>query len=99
MVDLNNFYTLIKNDNVIAHFTANWCGPSKRMDSILNDITKTHSNIKTVSVDIDLVKCIGHEYQIEKLPTFIYFQSGKEIKRITSASKWQLIEFINPIIT
>jgi thioredoxin 1 len=79
----------------ILYFTADWCNPCKKTRPIVEEInreTDTKFQIIDVDSEIELVK----RFEIRSVPTFIFLEDGKEIKRMTGAQTMvQLKDFIN----
>ena len=64
---------------VIADFHADWCGPCKVMDPILQEIEKDWiDKVTFVKVNTDENIEIAREHQIMSIPTFILFKDGKK---------------------
>lgn len=55
---------------------------SKHIFNILNDV-ETKLNIDILCIDIDYFGNLVRRFNIETLPTFIFFANGIETKRIT----------------
>lgn len=78
----------------ILYFTADWCGPCKKIRPLVNGFISDGLNIKII--DVDFEKELVKEFEILSIPTFILFEDEKEIKRMTgSKTKEQLEEFFN----
>jgi thioredoxin 1 len=79
----------------VYYFTADWCNPCKKTRPIVEEInreTDTKFQIIDVDSEIELVK----RFEIRSVPTFIFLEDGKEIKRMTGAQTMvQLKDFIN----
>lgn len=78
----------------IFYFTADWCGPCKRVRPIVEDLIKEGYSFQIIDADseIDLVK----KFEIRSIPTFILLVDNEEKARITGAqTREQLESFIN----
>ena len=81
---------------VLVKFGAEWCGPCKALNSLIDHI-KDDNNV--VSIDIDGTgdeTDIVSEYGIRGIPTVILFENGVEKKRKAGAmSKKDLDELLS----
>ena len=67
---------------VLVDFYAQWCGPCKMMQPVLEDIAgRMEDKIKVAKVDTDRSPRLGAKYQVEALPTLILFNKGEVIER------------------
>lgn len=86
-----DFNNLIQN-RVLVDFYADWCGPCKRLGTILEEI----NDIDILKVNVDLFQNISNKYGVMSIPTLIVFDKGNEIKKsIGFKTKNELLEFIN----
>lgn len=85
-----DFNNLIQN-RVLVDFYADWCGPCKRLGTILEEI----NDIDILKVNVDLFQNISNKYGVMSIPTLIIFDKGNEIKKsIGFRTKNELLEFI-----
>jgi thioredoxin 1 len=78
----------------VFYFTAEWCGPCKKVRPIVEELTKDGYSFQIIDVDIE--KELVKKFEISSVPTFILFKNEKSIKRIFGAqTKSQLENFIN----
>lgn len=80
MLDIQNGFSLVK-------FGATWCGPCKAMDPVLTKLEQEYDNVKIIKIDVDDNPELAKNYKIKAVPTVILFDNGKEIARIASAMK------------
>lgn len=94
----SNFQTDIFEDNklVIVDMWAEWCGPCKMIEPILEEVAKEYSDkIKIVKLNIDHNQETPVKYGVMNIPTLLFFKNGQEIDRIIGAvPKRQLIKKI-----
>ncbi len=68
---------------VVVDFYATWCGPCKRLAPIMEDLAESYkSKVKFVKVDIDNASELANQYQIEGVPTVIFYQGGKVASKV-----------------
>lgn len=85
-----DFNNLIQN-KVLVDFYADWCGPCKRLGTILEEI----NDIDILKVNVDLFQNISNKYGVMSIPTLIIFDKGNEVKKsIGFKTKEELLEFI-----
>lgn len=69
-----------------VEFSAEWCGPCKRMEPTVEKLESEFKSAVFFSVDVDDVPSIAQKYKIRTLPTFLVLKDGQEINRITGVS-------------
>lgn len=70
---------------VLVDFYATWCGPCKQIAVALEEMSKTHPNVKIVKVDVDAQSDLAMEYNISSIPTLILFADGSPAKQVVGA--------------
>ena len=77
----DNLDELIKDGKVLVDFFATWCGPCKMLGQELEDLSSDRTDFKTVKVDVDLNPNLARMYGIMSVPTLMYFNNGKLVKK------------------
>ena len=78
----------------VFYFTADWCGPCKKVRPIVEELTKDGYSFQIIDVDIE--KELVKKFEISSVSTFILFKNEKSIKRTSGVqTKNQLEDFIN----
>jgi len=68
---------------VVVDFYADWCPPCQILHPLLEEISeKYREKIKFTRVNIGESEKIAQDYNINSIPTLVFFKNGKEIKRI-----------------
>lgn len=74
-----NFNKIINSNQLtLVDFYADWCGPCKTMNPILQQ-TKTvvKDKVKIIKVNIDTHKDVATEFMVRSVPTLILFKEGE----------------------
>jgi thioredoxin 1 len=90
---MKNFTEYISGDEVtLVDFYATWCGPCKAMHSELTEYKKIVGNgVRVLKLDVDspVNAAKVNEYQIDSVPTLMFFHKGEVVWRgsgVTSAA-------------
>ena len=79
-----NFDDMLTNIDkpVLVDFYAEWCGPCKMMQPVLQDVALRLENVARVAkVDTDKSPRLGNRFQVEALPTLILFNKGEIVEK------------------
>lgn len=62
---------------VLVDFWAPWCGPCRMMGPIVDEIAEENLELKVCKVNVDEASELAIKYDIESIPTLIYFKNGQ----------------------
>jgi len=79
---------------VIVDFWAEWCGPCKMIEPILNEIaTEQAGKLRIGKLNVDENPDLARRFDVMSIPTLIVFQDGQPKKRLVGAKgKGQLLQ-------
>jgi len=90
------FRDFIAKGDVLVDFFATWCGPCKMMSPIIEELEQDGKiNIPVLKVDVDLFPKLAQIYQIQAIPTLIYFSNGRSLKKnVGFLNDNQILDFL-----
>ncbi len=85
---------------VLLDFSAEWCGPCKRLEPVVKAIaTEYVGRLKVARLDIDRSQAIAVKYGIMSVPTVLFFKEGKVRDQLLGyVPKDKLVEKIDLIL-
>ncbi|CAK5058609.1 unnamed protein product [Meloidogyne enterolobii] len=64
---------------VVIDFFATWCGPCRLMTPKFNKLADEFADPIYVGIDVDEHEHIAANYEINVMPTFVFFKDGKKL--------------------
>tara|TARA_A100001035_G_C27392629_1_gene324983 strand:+ start:156 stop:476 length:321 start_codon:yes stop_codon:yes gene_type:complete len=81
---------------VVVDFGADWCGPCKQLDPILEEIAEENTDkFKVFKINIDENPMVPQKFGVRGIPTIMLFKDGKLIDtKVGSLPKSALANWI-----
>lgn len=76
----------------LKDFYADWCGPCKTQDPILDDIEGDYPDVAFEKVNVDEEQETANEYQVRSLPTLIVENDEGVVDRFVGVTQREDIE-------
>ncbi|WP_394337347.1 thioredoxin [Haloferax marisrubri] len=76
----------------LLDFYADWCGPCKTQDPILDDLEGDYEDVEFVKVDVDEEQDVANQYQVRSLPTLIVENDDGIVDRFVGVTQRDDIE-------
>jgi thioredoxin 1 len=85
---------------VMLDFSAEWCGPCKRLEPIVESIASEYGGrLKVAHLDIDRAQATAMKYGIMSVPTVLFFKRGQVREQVMGyVPKDRLVEKIDSIL-
>jgi thioredoxin 1 len=77
----------------LKDFYADWCGPCKTQDPIIEDIEKDWGDTVTFEkIDVDEEQDVANEYQVRSIPTLVIENDDGIVERFVGVTQREQIE-------
>ncbi|ELZ75216.1 thioredoxin [Haloferax larsenii] len=76
----------------LLDFYADWCGPCKTQDPILDDLEADYEEVSFEKVDVDEKQDVANEYQVRSLPTLIVENDDGIVDRFVGVTQREDLE-------
>jgi thioredoxin 1 len=76
----------------LKDFYADWCGPCKTQDPILDDLKEEYGNVEFEKINVDEEQDVANEYQVRSLPTLIVENDDGIVERFVGVTQAEDIE-------
>ncbi len=76
----------------VFYFTADWCGPCKKVRPIVEEINRDSADIKFRIIDADQEGDLVRKFNISSVPTFIVLEDDEVVFRVSGAQTKENLE-------
>jgi thioredoxin 1 len=76
----------------LKDFYADWCGPCKTQDPILDDLAEEWADVEFEKVNVDEQQDVANEYQVRSLPTLVIENDDGIVERFVGVTQAEDIE-------
>ncbi len=95
--ELTEYSTKNPNKLIVLDFKATWCGPCKAIKPFVEYLSNNYKNVDFYEIDIedDEKANITENFEISKVPTFIYFKNGSVCTQLIGTNKEKIEDNVN----
>ena len=76
----------------LKDFYADWCGPCKTQDPIVEELAEEYPDVDFEKVNVDESQEVANEYQVRSLPTLIVENDDGIVERFVGVTQAEDIE-------
>lgn len=95
-----NFDKVVDSSTILVDFWAEWCGPCKVQDPILDEVAEELNGKALVGkVNVDDNRTLATKYGIMNIPTMILFRNGEKLHHFAGVqSKERIMRALNKFL-
>ncbi|QCJ47083.1 MULTISPECIES: thioredoxin family protein [Haloprofundus] len=76
----------------LKDFYADWCGPCKTQDPILEELEADYADVDFEKVNVDEEQDVANQYQVRSLPTLVVENDEGVVDRFVGVTQREDIE-------
>ncbi|MDH5020504.1 thioredoxin [Halobacterium rubrum] len=77
----------------LKDFYADWCGPCKTQDPILEELEEDYGDAVTFEkIDVDEAEDVANEYQVRSIPTIVVENDDGVVERFVGVTQREQLE-------
>ena len=85
--------TITNNQLVVVDFWAEWCGPCKAMNPIIEELSSIYEKqVLFAKINVDQNPIIPSKYEISSIPTFLIIKNGQIMNSIIGVVTQEIFE-------
>ena len=70
---------------VLLDFWASWCGPSRMLSPVVDEVAEERTDVKVGKVNVDEQPELAGQFGVMSIPTLLVFEQGKLVRQAVGA--------------
>ncbi|MEF8783598.1 MAG: thioredoxin [Haloarculaceae archaeon] len=79
-VDDETFEEAVSDGLVILDFWAEWCGPCKALEPVIEELVEEYPRLRVAKIDADDNEAAMDNFGVRSIPTMILFKHGEPVE-------------------
>src|SRR6266852_6180099 len=100
-INETNFESEVINSThpVLVDFWADWCGPCKMLAPVIEELAAEQAGrVRFAKVDVEKNRALAERFDIQSIPTLLYFVNGKVRQQTVGlASKQEILSTLDSL--
>ena len=76
----------------LKDFYADWCGPCKTQDPILEELEEDWDSVTFEKIDVDEAEDVANQYQVRSIPTIVVENDDGVVERFVGVTQREQLE-------
>ena len=74
-------------ETVLIDFSADWCGPCRQMDPVVQELSGLGYPVRKVNIDHD--QALASQFGVRSIPCFVLVVDGREVDRVVGGTSFE----------
>lgn len=88
--DAAHFQDVVSDGVVLVDFYADWCGPCKAMEPVLEDLASSVDGT-VAKVNVDQHRELASQHRVQGVPTLVFYANGEPAERLVGGQSRQAL--------
>lgn len=91
-VEDETYERAVEDGLVLLDFWAEWCGPCKALEPVVEELVEEHPRLTVAKIDADDNEDAMDEFGVQSIPTMILFEGGQPVEVFAGKAPYPELE-------